>query len=331
MNSRDHEPRAPKSQSPDRRERRRWLARFLARVPAVRRLLRRLVWFPGTLEIVGESNNSAAFHQMCSAHALERGSSLPLFVPTPRAMEPENFPEHMPFCRCTFWHWFLARGIEREIRTILDVGCGTGFTGHHFICRGFDVTGVTCNLHEKAECLQRGMRVLEDDFHFLSSPDESFDMVFSSHSLEHSIAPLFALWEWKRVLRPGGYLVIVTPMPIEQDARAAYPDAYDSATDSMRFAATGDGASSIAEVGTAASTHGLGLHPFVLGYWQLKWLFRLAGFEALAEEVEDPLAGKLCGIEYVDGRIPADSRRPLNGLFLLQKPKEKVLSTAKRN
>jgi SAM-dependent methyltransferase len=39
----------------------------------------------------------------------------------------------------------------------------------------------------------------------------SFDFVLSSHNLEHFANPVKALYEWKRVLRPGGALVLVLP------------------------------------------------------------------------------------------------------------------------
>ena len=42
-------------------------------------------------------------------------------------------------------------------------------------------------------------------------PEQSFDFVLSCHSLEHVANPLKALAEWRRVVRPGGYLVLVLP------------------------------------------------------------------------------------------------------------------------
>jgi SAM-dependent methyltransferase len=42
-------------------------------------------------------------------------------------------------------------------------------------------------------------------------PDASYDVVLSSHALEHMANPIKALKEWQRVLRPGGTLVLVLP------------------------------------------------------------------------------------------------------------------------
>jgi ubiquinone/menaquinone biosynthesis C-methylase UbiE len=40
---------------------------------------------------------------------------------------------------------------------------------------------------------------------------ETFDLVHSSHCLEHMVDPLSALVEWYTILKPGGYLVVTVP------------------------------------------------------------------------------------------------------------------------
>jgi SAM-dependent methyltransferase len=42
-------------------------------------------------------------------------------------------------------------------------------------------------------------------------PEDSYDIVLSSHCLEHIANPLRALREWRRVCRPGGNLLVVVP------------------------------------------------------------------------------------------------------------------------
>ena len=44
-----------------------------------------------------------------------------------------------------------------------------------------------------------------------SIPDNTYDFVLSSHSLEHFANPVRALREWKRVTRPSGSLILVLP------------------------------------------------------------------------------------------------------------------------
>lgn len=43
--------------------------------------------------------------------------------------------------------------------------------------------------------------------------DDAYDLILSSHCLEHVANPLRALHEWRRVTRPGGHLVLVLPNP----------------------------------------------------------------------------------------------------------------------
>ena len=42
-------------------------------------------------------------------------------------------------------------------------------------------------------------------------PTESYGAILSSHVLEHIANPLGALMEWKRVMKTGGYLILVVP------------------------------------------------------------------------------------------------------------------------
>ena len=42
-------------------------------------------------------------------------------------------------------------------------------------------------------------------------PDESYDFVSSSHTLEHMVDPLVSLKNWWRVVRRGGYLILYLP------------------------------------------------------------------------------------------------------------------------
>ena len=41
--------------------------------------------------------------------------------------------------------------------------------------------------------------------------DKTFDFVYASHVLEHLKSPLEAIEEWLRVVKKGGYVIIITP------------------------------------------------------------------------------------------------------------------------
>lgn len=49
------------------------------------------------------------------------------------------------------------------------------------------------------------------DAYALDYPDTYFDYVYSSHCVEHLTFAKQALWEWCRVLKVGGYLVLLLP------------------------------------------------------------------------------------------------------------------------
>ena len=56
-----------------------------------------------------------------------------------------------------------------------------------------------------------GYQYIREATELTGIPDESYDFVLSCHSLEHVANPLKAVAEWKRVLKPGGYIVLVLP------------------------------------------------------------------------------------------------------------------------
>lgn len=93
---------------------------------------------------------------------------------------------------------------------VLDVGCGTGFAQPMFEQWGQEYTGV-CLGEDYIEAQKQNRNVLLADFNFLEFEDDSFDLVFSRHSLEHSFSPLISLLEWRRISR--AWLGVILPDP----------------------------------------------------------------------------------------------------------------------
>jgi SAM-dependent methyltransferase len=56
-----------------------------------------------------------------------------------------------------------------------------------------------------------GKNIFVDASHLSCIADQSYDFVLSSHNLEHFANPVKALYEWKRVTRPGGGLLLLLP------------------------------------------------------------------------------------------------------------------------
>jgi SAM-dependent methyltransferase len=62
-------------------------------------------------------------------------------------------------------------------------------------------------------CRAKGLEVHEMDQNFMTFADESFDVLWSRHVLERSIAPMFTLSEYRRLTKAGGFLYIEVPAP----------------------------------------------------------------------------------------------------------------------
>jgi SAM-dependent methyltransferase len=104
-------------------------------------------------------------------------------------------------------------GLPRTSK-ILDLGCGVGYFLDAMVQRGYTaVTGLTLSQQDFQQCQSRGHRVELRDMNFLEERDESMDMLFCRHSLEHSPFPYFTLIEYNRVLRNGGVLYVEVPQP----------------------------------------------------------------------------------------------------------------------
>lgn len=122
--------------------------------------------------------------------------------------QPETDDEHPNMTRGVIDKWFSRL---TTCKSVLDVGCGTGFAQPMFEKFGVEYTGV-CLGEDYLVAIEKGRNVKRMDFSFLEFPDESHDLVWSRHSLEHSPMPLLTLMEWRRVSRQ--WLGLIMPHPI---------------------------------------------------------------------------------------------------------------------
>jgi 2-polyprenyl-3-methyl-5-hydroxy-6-metoxy-1,4-benzoquinol methylase len=97
-------------------------------------------------------------------------------------------------------------------KRLLDAGCGTGWFSQAAGKRNAEVTAMDLGerllskVKEKCQAQTVVGSVLEIPF-----PDDYFDVVVSSEVIEHTTAPTRALFEFARVLKPGGVLIVTTP------------------------------------------------------------------------------------------------------------------------
>lgn len=120
--------------------------------------------------------------------------------------------------RILFDHLGRYEFAERYVvgKDVLDISCGTGYGTHRLIKAGakkivgIDISPETVLYAQKryfndSVIFQTGS-ILSLDF-----ADNSFDVVVSFETIEHVDLPEKALSELRRVLRPGGVLVISSP------------------------------------------------------------------------------------------------------------------------
>lgn len=135
-----------------------------------------------------------------------------------------NSPLHDRISRLMFDRLRASHPLAPGAR-VLDVGCGQGTALALFRDAGLDATGIALG-EDVAVCRRQGFDVREMDLAFLEFADESFDLVWCRHVLEHSIFPMFTLAELFRVLRPGGVLYLEMPAPETASGHETNPNHY---------------------------------------------------------------------------------------------------------
>jgi ubiquinone/menaquinone biosynthesis C-methylase UbiE len=94
-------------------------------------------------------------------------------------------------------------------QTVLEVGCGRGFLAGLLSARGLKVTGCDIVLSEDVILKYPGVTFFEGNVQLLPLDDDSFDVVISTHTLEHVQDLSGAIAELRRVARRR--LIVVVP------------------------------------------------------------------------------------------------------------------------
>ena len=113
----------------------------------------------------------------------------------------------------SIWMERFIDELPLDYETVLDIGCGQGYSSYLFGLKSKKWVGVTLGEDYKV-CKNRNLEVYCLDFSFLNRFDDGFfDLLFCRHVLEHSPMPLLTLMEWRRVSKR--YLAVVLPSPKE--------------------------------------------------------------------------------------------------------------------
>jgi 2-polyprenyl-3-methyl-5-hydroxy-6-metoxy-1,4-benzoquinol methylase len=94
---------------------------------------------------------------------------------------------------------------------VLDVGCGSGRMMRRLAELGWEVHGIDFDPKAVEVARNQGLDVRLGTLDEQSYDDGSFDAIVMNHVIEHVPDPLRLLESCKRVLKPGGKLVLATP------------------------------------------------------------------------------------------------------------------------
>jgi SAM-dependent methyltransferase len=140
-------------------------------------------------------------------------------IPLDAAREPERYALQL--------YHHVASGAPLAGRDVLEVGCGRG-GGAAYIARcldpremvGVDRTAASIRFARSHFAGQDNLRFLEADAHDLPFEDDTFDAVVNVESAQHYRDIDRFLAEVRRVLRPGGHLLIAC---FEDPGKGVYP------------------------------------------------------------------------------------------------------------
>ncbi|MBF6567889.1 MAG: class I SAM-dependent methyltransferase [Candidatus Binataceae bacterium] len=157
--------------------------------------------------------------------------------------------------------------------SLLDIPSGAG--GYSQALRELGYTVVSADLMPPANRIAPLAWVQADANQTLPFADASFDYILSREGIEHLENQVGFVRECARVLRPGGMAVITTPNLMHLSARLSY------LLTGQRNLKRG----LVNEVQTLRTSRGVHLyhgHVFMIDYFRLRYLLRLAGFDDLA-------------------------------------------------
>jgi 2-polyprenyl-3-methyl-5-hydroxy-6-metoxy-1,4-benzoquinol methylase len=109
--------------------------------------------------------------------------------------------------------WLLDHVLDRhpEIRSLLDVGAGTGLLVDAARRRGLNAIGIEPSRALTAHANQSGIPVIEGILPHAALEDRAFDLVTLVDVIEHVPQPVDLLRRCAGRLTPTGFLVVVTP------------------------------------------------------------------------------------------------------------------------
>tara|TARA_B100000767_G_scaffold60749_1_gene56578 strand:+ start:2208 stop:3077 length:870 start_codon:yes stop_codon:yes gene_type:complete len=105
----------------------------------------------------------------------------------------------------------LSKNTPQNNPRLLDVGCGTGDFLYSCLKKGWQINGIENNKNAKNNSRTELSSFIFDDFEFLKSQPERFDIITMWHSLEHIIDLKQTIVDMKKLLTNKGVIVVACP------------------------------------------------------------------------------------------------------------------------
>jgi len=104
-------------------------------------------------------------------------------------------------------------GGDTGIRKVLEIGCGLGNALEVFQRMGVQAYGTEASPHRARECRRRHLKVVDCPVDTLEPVERfaPFDLVYSTHVLEHLVDPARHLAAMAALVRPEGFLYLQVP------------------------------------------------------------------------------------------------------------------------
>lgn len=106
---------------------------------------------------------------------------------------------------------YINHFINTKDKSILDVGCGNGWSSYFLAKNAKMVTGIDLHNDGFEPKISDSLAYKQGTATNIDFPNSTFDVVATHECLEHIPNPEKALEEFDRVLKPGGYIFIVGP------------------------------------------------------------------------------------------------------------------------
>lgn len=108
---------------------------------------------------------------------------------------------------------------------ILEIGCNDGFAMEYIQEKGFKVEGIDIAKYKLKIAEEHGLKVHFAYQEKMPFKDKSFDVIFSSHTLEHSYDAKQAIKEYQRVAKRA---IVIVPIEPEHKVGAVHVSLFEN-------------------------------------------------------------------------------------------------------